>query len=138
VAANDPFSVIVVGAKQVAGEFTRAAQKADAQVYATTRMYTQLLTTSVKRHASGRPGPNAPTGDYRRSITGNVERHAGTVIGIVGTDRPQGRRLELGFVGRDALGRYYRQGPLPHFSPAFDEISQAYTRSMGGVVKRLL
>ncbi|WP_172673788.1 hypothetical protein [Methanogenium cariaci] len=39
----------------------------------------------------------------------------------VGTNAPQGKRLEFGFVGRDVLGRYYNQEAQPHLRPAVDE-----------------
>ena len=130
--------ISVRGAKKVANDFRRDGEKAAAQTYAVTRQYTQLLTTSVKKHASGRPGPRAPTGDYRRSITGEVERReSGAVIGTVGTSKPQGRRLEMGFVGMDRLGRHYHQSPFPHFRPALSKIEGAYRSSLEGIVKRL-
>lgn len=43
------------------------------------------------------------------------------VTAIVGTNAPQGRRLEFGFVGADALGRVYNQPPFPHVGPAVEE-----------------
>jgi hypothetical protein len=85
------------------------------------RHHGQLLTTRVKARASGRPGPNAPTGDYRRSITHSHVETVGTYSSYVGTNRPQGRRLEFGFVGVDSLGRHYNQPPYPHFEPAAEE-----------------
>lgn len=82
----------------------------------------QLLETAVKRNASGRPGPNAPTGDYRRSWNTRVRRGPGFVSSETGTNRPQAARLEYGFHGRDALGRNYNQPPFPHAQPAMDEV----------------
>ena len=68
-----------------------------------------LLETSVKAHASGRPGPRAPTGDYRGSWT---TTRVGAYAVQVGTDRPQGRALEFGHP-RWAPGTMY-----PHVGPA--------------------
>lgn len=85
-------------------------------------MYGWLYAFKVKARASGRPGPNAPTGDYRRSITSEFHGFPGGGFALVGTNKPQGRRLENGFVGRDSLGRMYNQRPFPHFGPALDEI----------------
>jgi hypothetical protein len=130
-------SITVKGADQISAQWKKTAAAADAESYKLTRMYTQLLTTSVKAHASGRPGPRTPTGDYRRSITGDVERKAGSVVGTVGTTRPQGRRLELGFAGTDSLGRHYNQPPYPHFRPALSKIEEAYTLAIGGIVRNL-
>jgi hypothetical protein len=47
-----------------------------------------LLETQIKANASGRPGPNAPTGDYRRSWTHEVHTGADAVLAIVGTSKP--------------------------------------------------
>lgn len=128
----------VIGANAVEKDFREASLRAGAEAYHVTRMYTQLLNTKVKAHASGRPGPRAPTGDYRRSITWEVERHADESVGIVGTTRPQGRRLELGYEGVDSLGRHYHQPPFPHFRPALSEVEVLYVAAMGGMVRRIL
>lgn len=88
-----------------------------------------LLLTQIKRNASNRPGPNAPTGDYRRSWT----RRKITGGYNVGTNRPQARRLEMGFNGRDSLGRLYNQQPYPHLDPALDMVTPAYLAAMQAV-----
>lgn len=90
-----------------------------------------LLETAIKANASlpagGPPGPRAITGDYRASWnarkTGQDER-------TVGTDRPQARRLEYGFVGPDALGRVYNQPPYPHVRPAVERIGPMFRDEM--------
>jgi hypothetical protein len=133
----DFVSISVKGAQKLSNNFRADALRADQQALAITRMYGSLLATSVKAHASGRPGPRTVTGDYRRSITSDVRREGGTAIATVGTTRPQGRRLELGFVGVDALGRHYNQPPFPHFRPALSKIEDAYTLALGGIVRRL-
>ena len=130
-------SVTVHGADKISAAWQKAAATSEQQAYVTTKMYTQLLTTSVKAHASGRPGPRTITGDYRRSITGDVERKAGTVIGIVGTTRPQGARLELGYSGTDSLGRRYDVGPFPHFRPALSKVESSYIAALGGIVRSI-
>jgi hypothetical protein len=84
------------------------------------RHFAQLLKTRIQANASGRPGPNAPTGDYRRSWTVEVKGGADIVEAEVGTNKPQGRRLEYGFHGADSLGRVYNQPPFPHVGPAVD------------------
>jgi HK97 gp10 family phage protein len=38
-----------------------------------------------------------------------------------GFDPPYARRIELGFIGVDSLGRHYHQAPQPYMRPAFDE-----------------
>lgn len=62
------------------------------------------------------------TGTYRRSFAmETVEKSSERCRVEVGTDAPQARRLEYGFVGADKLGRVYNQAARPHIRPAFDE-----------------
>ena len=62
------------------------------------------------------------TGTYRRSFhMETVEKSSERCRVEVGTDAPQARRLEYGFVGADKLGRVYNQAPRPHIRPALDE-----------------
>ena len=79
----------------------------------------------VQGKASGRPGPRVVTGNYRRSIVGDFERSGDDILGQIGTNQPQGPRLEFGFYGTDVLGRNYNQPPYPHFLPALPEVSDA-------------
>lgn len=76
------------------------------------------LRTQVRANASGRPGPRVQTGDYRRSIAQTNTVENGVPTATVYTNAPQGPRLEYGFNGTDALGRHFRQAPLPHWRPA--------------------
>lgn len=91
------------------------------------------LTRLVKMNASGRPGPNAPTGDYRASWR-NDAAGSGKLSRRVGTDRPQALRLEYGFVGADSLGRVYDQPPYPHFGPAVDVMEPIFEQAMAAVL----
>ncbi len=93
-----------------------------------------LLLTKVKANASGRPGPNTVTGDYRRSWSVKYSSGVGGRVASVGTNKPQGRRLEFGFVGVDSLGRVYDQPPFPHVQPAADEIEPQFL----GTIEALL
>jgi len=92
-----------------------------------------MLLTQIKRNASGRPGPNAPTGDYRRSWTRRRIKNGW----VVGTNRPQARRLEMGFYGRDSLGRMYHQQPYPHLGPAMDTVTPPYLQAMDALAKSI-
>lgn len=77
----------------------------------------------AKENATGRPGPNVITGRLRGSITwepGEDERGAYVDIG---TNVEYARRLELGFVGTDSLGRTYNQPPYPFLVPALNEVA---------------
>lgn len=74
------------------------------------------LHNRVKMNASGRPGPNVITSTYRRSIHLEPAKSGDSVV--IGTNAPQGARLEFGFSGTDSLGRVYDQPAYPHFRPA--------------------
>lgn len=83
-----------------------------------------LYRTKVRAGASGRPGPRVQTGDYRRGISQQNRRlSASRAEAHVFSNSPQALRLEYGFKGRDALGRYYDQPAYPHWRPALDGIS---------------
>lgn len=78
-----------------------------------------LLRERIQRNASGRPGPNVITGQYRASWDVRMRTGGGSVTAEVFSDAPQARRLEYGSVGFDSLGRHYRQPPFPHVEAAF-------------------
>ncbi|MEU7640946.1 HK97 gp10 family phage protein [Streptomyces sp. NPDC039016] len=103
-------------------------------VRARTRTITQhhamLLRVRIQRNASGRPGPNVITGQYRASWGVRVSTGGGEVAAEVYSDAPQARRLEYGFVGVDALGRHYRQPPFPHIEPAFRQTEPGYIKAL--------
>lgn len=98
--------------------FDAAIPGVDAAVARATGRTGAWFQTQVKANASGRPGPRAPTGDYRRSIGLTNTTQAGVAVSTIATNLPQARRLEWGFFGEDALGRNYRQPPYPHWRPA--------------------
>jgi hypothetical protein len=97
------------------------------------RHYAMLMETQIKANASGRPGPNAPTGDYRRSWTHEVHTGADAVLAIVGTSKPQGRRLEYGYVGPDSLGRVFDQPPYAHVGPAMETVRPLFVEALGRI-----
>ncbi|MFE3196818.1 hypothetical protein [Embleya sp. NPDC059237] len=94
-----------------------------------------LLEAAIRAHASGRPGPRAITGRYRASWTGRVIHSPAGSTATVGTDAPQARRLEYGFVGRDSLGRHYQQPPFPHVAPAFEMVRATFLASLSQAVR---
>jgi len=108
------------------------------QVQASVLMHGQLLKTKIQARASGRPGPNAPTGDYRRSWGLEFFPSAKSPSVLVGTNKPQGRRLEYGFTGADSLGRVYNQPPYPHVAPAFDEVEKLFYKDLLKIVDKLV
>jgi len=128
------FGAAVTGADQVASAMLQLAKENDAKVYAVVKHYGALLRTQVMRNASGRPGPNVVTGDYRRSITLRVGSGGSNFSAAVGTNNPQGRRLEFGFHGTDSRGRTYAQPPYPHFGPAFSFLSPQFLEALRRIV----
>lgn len=118
----------------VAAEIEAAAQYGVEFVQKTVRTYAQLGLAKVRANASGRPGPRRVTGNYKRSM--NVE-YVGPYEAIIGTNAPQGRRLEFGFVGTDSLGRHYNQAPLPHWQPMADWLLPQFAAAIAaGIVPR--
>lgn len=84
---------------------------------------------AVSRGNAGGDNPSAPgeppktvTGTLRSNISSEVTADQGDVVGLVGVKRgpadAYGRRLELGFVGTDKLGRRINQGARPFLRPA--------------------
>jgi hypothetical protein len=121
---------LTTNAREVAVDLGRLGDEAIDKGRAVVRTFSALAATKVQAHASGRPGPNAPTGDYRRSITSQVTDGPGGITGLIGTNEPQGWRLELGFVGEDSKGRHYNQPPYAHFGPAMDEIEEPFVEAL--------
>ena len=81
------------------------------------------------------------TGTYRRSFhMETVEKSSERCRVEVGTDAPQARRLEYGFVGADKLGRVYNQAARPHIRPALDEnrgvAVDEFRAAVGDIVRR--
>lgn len=121
-------------AYRIGAEFIGMSVAVDTRATAVTTHYTALIMAQVKANASGRPGPRAITGEYRRSINMDIRRGALGTVGVVGTNAAQGRRLELGFSGTDSMGRSYNQPPFPHFGPAVDKYKDDYVRAIAGFV----
>lgn len=118
---------------KVAGQLRAISAAASLAVDRISAQTAMLLETRVKANASGRPGPRVITGDYRRSITATRGAAGmGGALGAwtVGTNAPQGPRLEYGFVGRDRAGRQFSQAPFPHFGPAVPAVEAAYLAAL--------
>ena len=129
----------VHGAAELIDALNRGADQTDTLMSLVVEKTAVDLTGLVQMRASGRPGPNAPTGDYRGSWRPQREDSApGSVSWSTGTDRAQARRLEYGFVGIDSLGRQYNQPPYPHMAPAVDEIEPRFEDALRQVAKQAL
>lgn len=117
----------VIGDKAVATRLAATAVGVDAQVGAKVVHWAHMLEGGIKSRAPVR------TGDYRRSWSTAM---TGPMAASVGTNKPQARRLEYGFVGADSMGRHYNQAPQPHVRPAVAEIEDAFVKDIATVVPR--
>ena len=127
-------------AARVALELKAIGVAATAAVNRIEAQHALLLETRVKANASGRPGPRAITGDYRRSITATRGAEGfGAMLGgwTVGTNAPQGPRLEYGFVGTDRAGRRYNQPAFPHFGPAVPGVEASFLAALHALADNL-
>ncbi len=128
---TDDFTFDDKGAfSRLAVALANASAKAGAAAYQVTQQYGVMLHGRVKANAAGRPGPRIQTGDYSRAINLRMGTGRGGVSASVGTNKPQGRRLEFGFAGADSLGRNYNQPPYPHFGPALAEVGPKYRKAI--------
>jgi hypothetical protein len=110
--------------EELANRLEKAADRLPGAIEAMMHHQGMLLLSRIRANASGRPGPNVVTGRYRASWQVVADRVPGGARVIVGTEAPQGRRLEFGFVGTDSLGRTYNQPPFPHVGPAVQQTEQ--------------
>lgn len=110
------------GIQVIVAKYNRTIRDAGRAYGETSRQGAITLQGMVREAASGPPGPNIRTGRYWQSIQ---VRRSSRLKGLslqttwsVVTEHPAARRLENGYVGRDAMGRVYAQPPLPHWRPA--------------------
>lgn len=127
----------VNGAAELIAALSQGAAQTQTLMTAVVEKTAVDLVALTQQNASGRPGPNAPTGDYRGSwrVEPAPDADPTTVSRSVGTDRPQARRLEYGFVGEDSLGRHYDQQPYPHHGPAIEVIEPVFDAAMAKVAE---
>jgi hypothetical protein len=154
--------VRVDGSIELAAELSGRAASVGPKAFAVVRTHGLLVQTRIVANASGgasmgggsgrgrrtragyrrRPPPRVPgspgvrvqTGDYRRSWSTRVSGGlSGDVTSETGTQAPQARRLEFGFVGTDALGRHYNELPHVHVRPAFDQIAPLFERAIAEI-----
>lgn len=92
----------------------------------------------IRANASGRPGPNVITGQYRASWKAVTDRIPYGAECTIGTEAPQGRRLEFGFWDMtDSIGRHFFQPPYPHVQPALPHIEDTLHEEMRSAVGEL-
>jgi hypothetical protein len=135
-----PMGGVYTNGAQVAGWLLNMSGEAIVGTDSIVKHYTMLMLVRIQANASGRPGPEVVTGDYRRSWQMDVDSNLtlGVIKGTVWTDRPQALRLELGFVGEDALGRVYDDPPYPHAMPAVRQTEPEFVASMAALPGRLV
>lgn len=77
--------------------------------------------------------PKKVGGGLFGSIATAVKRGTGryAVYGVVGSNMPYARRLELGFVGMDKAGRRYNQAARPYLRPSLAETADQVKRILG-------
>lgn len=84
---------------------------------------------SRSNHGGGNPSrvgepPKAVTGQLRRTVRGVAFRRGNVIVGRLSAGTQYARRLELGFVGTDSLGRRINQGPRPFLRPSLKRTAQ--------------
>ncbi|MEW2402130.1 HK97 gp10 family phage protein [Streptomyces sp. NPDC046862] len=125
--------------EELADRLERAATKIGPAVQRAVKHTGELGAARIRGYASGRPGPNVISGDYRSSWQPTPTRRLPYGASCtIGTNEPQGRRLEFGFVGPDSLGRVYDQKPFPHVQPALPFIETTLLASMRIAVSEVL
>ena len=128
-----PSSSEYTNSAEVSFALIQIGPRAQSKAIAMNRHHGMLLETRVKARASGRPGPRAWTGDYRDSWTTSHSFDGDNVSALVGTNKPQARRLEHGFVGQDRIGRTFNQPPFPHLGPAIAQTAPGYYKDMANI-----
>lgn len=122
----------------LADRLEQASDRVGPEVDRTVQQQGRLLRALIMENASGRPGPNVITDQYRTSWKPEpfaVPNGGGVVIG---TRKPQGRRLEFGFYDMtDSIGRHFFQPPFPHVEPAVNELSPEYEQAFRQALDRI-
>lgn len=138
---TDP-GVHVIGAEDLAKAFSKLADDIKGPALeAATRAAALPVLNQVRITVPEGGRTPYKTGTYRRSFhMETVEKSSERCRVEVGTDAPQARRLEYGFVGPDKLGRVYNQAARPHIRPALDENRGAavdeFRAAIGDIIRR--
>lgn len=125
--------------EDLAPRMEQAAARVGPETNRTVQQQARLLRSMIRFNASGRPGPNIISGDYFDSWEPPkpfaVPDGGGAVVG---TTKPQGRRLEFGFYDMtDSIGRHFFQPPYPHVDPAVNELSPEYEEAFKDALDRI-
>lgn len=118
--------------------FKAALDAMAARVQASTPRLVGESLAMVQR--AGQARTRVQSGTLRRSwrIEGPVELD-GVASGKVGPTMIYARRIELGFVGPDSLGRVFNQAARPYVKPAvlesIPQIRERWTRGLGKAIR---
>ncbi|WP_399559287.1 HK97 gp10 family phage protein (plasmid) [Streptomyces sp. NBC_00873] len=124
---------------ELADRLDRAATRIGPAIQRAVRHTGELGRARIRGNASGRPGPNVITGQYRNSWETQNRRLPHGALCTIGTNAPQGRRLEFGFMGMtDSIGRTFHQPPFPHVGPAIPHIGATLMTEMRFAVAEVL
>ncbi|WP_331746910.1 HK97 gp10 family phage protein [Streptomyces sp. NBC_00842] len=124
---------------ELADRLDRAATRIGPAIQRAVRHTGELGRARIRGNASGRPGPNVITGAYRNSWETTDRRLPHGAMCTIGTNAPQGRRLEFGFMGMtDSIGRTFHQPPFPHVGPAIPYIGATLMMEMRFAVAEVL
>lgn len=121
------FNIVWYGVKEFTAAIEETVTKTSAAARAAVVEAASEVEKKAKQGASGRPGPNVISGTLRRGIIHDPV----TPWGVGGWETKVGptaiysRRIELGFIGTDRIGRHYNQPPFPYFTPAWKSVDFA-------------
>jgi hypothetical protein len=132
------FTASMPNANALAASLDVSATKLSGLGLAAAEIYGRELKSAVRANASGRPGPDVVTGEYRNSIELRIVKTITGVAAEVYSNAPQAFRLEYGFVGSDSRGRHYDQPPFPHFRPALATVGGEYHVAVDLAVRKAL
>lgn len=118
-------NIKLVGDKVLAATLEATARTKGEKVQRVVTRWGHILEGHIKSRAP------VKTGDYRRSWNTQMQG----LTAVIGTNKPQARRLEYGFVGADSLGRHYNQAPRPHVRPSVDEVRDPYLRDLAKAMR---
>lgn len=116
----------------VDGALKRTEERMAKACVVVARNIKSLLNVRAKQPSAPGEPPHKVTGRLYDSIFFRVERDGKEVIGIVYSNDKKARRLELGFVGKDSLGRVYDQKPRPFMRPGFANSKDQIKKIIGG------
>ena len=128
----------VVGAAALSAQVAGVAATVDVALGPVVDATVRVGVAAAKVNASGRPGPNVVTDQFRSGIDGRTARTGDGWVGAYGSDAAQAWRLEAGFVGPDSLGRVFNQPPYPWLGPTVGPVSEFFVGRAGAAVRGVL